>query len=82
MDFETLKANLAKPKEEKKKSIFNKGNLKQEGNESGYHFIYMEIGVKDVIKYYANEIKIDSQLMLNQNTLPSKQLKDIIRGYD
>lgn len=59
-DFETLKANLAKPKQEKKTSIFNKGNLKSEGDESGYHFTYLEIGVKDVIKYYSNEIKLET----------------------
>ena len=68
-DFETLKANLAKPKQEKQTSIFNKGNQKSEGNESGYHYTYLEIGVKDVIKYYSNEIKLETQLNLSQNVL-------------
>ena len=70
-DYETLKAGALKPKEEKK-SIFNKGNLKSEGFESGYHFTYIEIGIKDVVQYYSNEIKLDQMLHLNQNLLPSK----------
>ena len=73
-DFESLKAANSKPKQEKKQGLFNKGNLKNEGTESGYHFTYVEIGIKDVIKYYSNEIKMETIMMLNQNTLPIKQL--------
>lgn len=35
-----------------------------------------------MIAYYANEIKLDCMLMLNQNILPTKQLRDIVQGYD
>lgn len=58
------------------------GNLKGEGEESGYHYTYVEIGVKDVIKYYSNDIQIQTELNLHQKILPSKQLKDIIKSYD
>jgi hypothetical protein len=35
-----------------------------------------------VVTYYSSEIKLDYMLMLNQNTLTQKQLKDIIKGFD
>ena len=53
-----------------------------DGIESGYHFEYTEIGLKDVVTYYSSEIKLDYMLMLNQNTLTQKQLKDIIKAFD
>ena len=45
--------------------MFRRGHLQNDGFESGYHFEYTEIGLKDVVTYYSSEIKLDYMLMLN-----------------
>jgi len=69
-----------------------RGNLKSEGVQRGYYFKYLEIGVKEVVIYYKNEVKLEKMkgqdqdssksLFLHSNTLPAHQLSEIINKYD